>query len=104
MVGTALGQPHRVQDDQECEVSQGEHLLDEVEEIRRVLDAVEPGRQQHQLPGQEEAEEEGRDEAAEHQVPPVSRRAPLHALYDGRSLHHSGGKVSDPSGAPGRFR
>src|SRR5439155_10990176 len=44
-------------------------------------------RKQDQLPGEEEAEEEGREEAAEDEVPPVGSRAPLHMLCDSGGGH-----------------
>src|SRR5207253_8497041 len=56
-------------------------------DLGRLADAVQAARKQDQLPGEEEAEEEGREEAAEDEVPPVGSRAPLHMLCDSGGGH-----------------
>jgi len=101
-VGPALRQAHGVQDDQHREVGQRQELLNQKEQVGRRPDTMDGSAQQDQLAGEEEAEEQGGEQAAQGEVSPVGSRAPLHMLCDA-GHRHLGRKVSDRNGRPGRF-
>src|SRR5205809_4003889 len=87
VVRAALGQANGVEDDQHREVGEGEQLLAHEEQVGGPADSMQPAAEQDQLPGEEKAEEQRGDKAAEREVPPVGSRAPLHRLCDAGSRH-----------------
>ena len=98
VVGASGRQTSAVEDDQHGEVGKGQELLDHKQEIGRLPDRMEAVPNRQKVPGEEDAEEKGRKQAAENELPPIVPRA--HFSFDAGGPHFRRQSISRYSAQP----
>src|SRR6266851_1914926 len=87
VIHAAFGEAGAVKDYQHREKRQGEKLLHREQVVRRLVHGAKPVPREQELAGEKHAEEQGRDEPAEDELPPIGPGASFHTFRDARGSH-----------------